>query len=525
MTVAEEFVLGKWNTVTKSTLFVMGITAFSLIFSFIKEAIFANYYGASNITDAYSIAIQIPVILFSVISMAISNVVLPYYSKKLHNEGSVSAGKYISNLMTTITIITVVVVLVLECFPSIVISIFAPGMANETQEIAETLFRLVLPTIVFTELMNINTAVQDVHKSFIFPQLGSIILNTIFVTSIVMLEGSWGIYAAVVGTIIGTVIEFVYSVFLRRKFVKYRWFFDISDRDMVSSLKKSIPVIIGIGIDQINNTIDTMVSSLLKAGSISMIGYASKLSSAIGSLLITAIVKVTYPEYAECAARNDDKGMADCLMFSSKIIFLLLTPVVCGGVLLSKEIVSIVFFRGAFDISALVGTAPIFTAYIVCLVFSALRQTLAKVFYSYGDTKTPMVNGVIGLVVNTILDLSLYKVFGAAGIAWATTGTFISITLVLAIKVKKRNEYVHYRNLVSLLLRVMVATAVMIAFILCLRTFCMDAGIYNLVNTKQNLLFLLISIITGAIIYIGVLFLLKTREVIDIATDILRRKK
>ena len=516
--------MGKWHTIAKSALIVSGITVFTLIFSFVKEAVFANYYGASYITDAYSIAIQIPVTLFAMISQAISNVALPYYSKKLNQNGKEMASRYVSNLMTVITILTVGIVMLLEIFPGAIIKIFAPGLNQEAKDLANLLFRLVVPTIVFTELININTAVQDVHKSFVLPQFGSAILNFVFVSFVIFLANRLGIFAAVIGTIVGTIVEFGYSVLLRRRFMKYRWVCDVSDKDMLASVKKSGPVFVGLGIAEINKTVDTMISSFLSSGSVSMMSYATKLTSAIASLLIGGIVKVTYPEFAECASQNDDNRMADCLMFAIKIVFLLMVPVVCGGTLLSKEIISLVYLRGAFSMSTVVGTAPIFTAYLTCLVFRALRQNFSRVFYSYGDTKTPMINSFAGLIANTILDLSLYKKFGAAGIAWATTGTFVVTSVLLAIKLKKRNKNICYHSILPLILRVVISNIGMIVGLVCIRKVFIQAGIYDITSTAQNTLFLFIAISIGAIIYFLVLALLKTKEILSVMKAILRRK-
>lgn len=513
------------NSMAKSAILVSGLTVFTLVFSFAKEAVFASYYGTSYITDAYSIAIQIPTTLFAMLSMAISSVALPYYSKKIIKDGPEIASIYISNLMTLVSIITVTIVLVLEVFPELIIGLFAPGLSPDASRMATLLFRLVLPTIVFTELININTAILDVHKSFLLPQLGSVVLNTIFVAFVSLFAEIGGIYAAVYGTVIGSIVEFGYSVLLRRKYMKYQYVCDVSDNDVTASLKKSTPVFLGIGIEEINKTIDTIVTSFLEAGSVSMMGYASKVTSAISSLFISGIMKVTYPEYAESAAKNDDIRMADCLLFAIKIVFLLLFPIVFGGALLSKEIISAVFYRGAFGIAAVFGTASIFTAYLACLIFRGLRQSFARVFYSYGDTRTPMMNGFIGLLVNTILDLSLYKTFGAAGVAWATTATYVVVSGLLGLSIKKKNKFIQYHLLLPFLFRVLLSCVFMSAIIMVLKEFFIYIGLYDITNISKNITFLVFTVVLGAIFYFVGLLLLKTTEAINIVKVICRRKK
>ena len=302
------------------------IVSISLLFSFLQESVFAYFYGADLTTDAYTIAIQIPVTLFSLVSTAISTVVIPCYSKELYSKNQECARKYASNLMTTISIFTIVLILLGEIFAGIVISVFAPGMDADTKMLAAALFRMVLPTILLTELMNINTGIMNVHKSFVLPSLTSNILNVTFVTTIAILADRFGIYAAIIGNIVGTCFEFAYSVALRRRFVKYKPTLNLKDETMLQSYKMSIPVFIGIGAAEINKVVDRMVSSFLEAGSISTLNYASKLSSAISSLLIHSVTTVIYPEFAKCSAEKDDKGRILILnMISSGSIFRIMT--------------------------------------------------------------------------------------------------------------------------------------------------------------------------------------------------------
>ena len=501
----------------------MGATIATLLFSFIKESIFANYYGASYVTDAYTIAIQIPVTLFSVFSTAVSNVVLPYYSKKINSEGKESASAYISNVMTILTLISIVVVLIMEVFAEAVITIFAPGLTVQAKEMATLLFRLVLPKIVLSQLININSAVLDVHKKFLLPMLSSIILNSVFISFLCLLSNHWGIYAAVAGVLIGTALELIYSLVLRRRYVKYKWRCQFRDKDTIESVKKTAPVCVGIGVEEINKTIDSVISSFLTSGSVTMMSYASKLTSAISSLLIGAIAKVAYPEFAESAAKKDEKGMADNFLYILKVVLLIFPSVVAGGIVLSKEIVSIVYFRGEFTLDTVLSTAPIFVAYLSCLIFRAFRQNASRVFYSYGDTKTPMKNTFVGLIINTALDLALFKIFGAAGIAWATTASYMAISFLLALQLRKKNHYICFRNVLPMFVRVLIANLGMIGTIFVIKYLFVQFGWYDLTNLISMIGIVLSSVVLGIIVYFGILLILKTEEVVKICRFFLKK--
>ena len=147
----------KAGSIAKSALILSLIHGITLIFSFLKESVFAYFFGTTATADAYAIAIQLPVTLFSVVSTAISTIVIPNYSKELIKNGQEKARKFASNLISIITLFTVVLLLIMEFAAPFIIMITAPGLAKETSDLACLLFRMVMPTIIFTELLNINS--------------------------------------------------------------------------------------------------------------------------------------------------------------------------------------------------------------------------------------------------------------------------------------------------------------------------------------------------------------------------------
>lgn len=474
-------------------------------------------------TDAFTIAIQIPTILFSLISTAISNVVLPYYSKELFGKSKAAADKYVSNLMTVISVITIGVVLLCEFGAKYIVLFFAPGLKSNTLIVATTLFRIVLPTILMTELMNINTAIINVHKSFVLPSLMSIVLNVTYVSFIAVFVDAFGIYAAVLGMVIGTCAEFLYSVILRRKYMKYRFQCDFKDRNMIASAKKAIPIFVGIGAAEINKLIDAMVSSFLTAGSISILNYASKLTSAISMLFVHGITTVVYPEFAESAAKKDERQMANNYQFALMLILAIMTPVVYGGISLAEEFITVVFKRGAFDAIAVKRTTPLFSCYLICLVFTAIRQVASRMFYSYGDTKTPMRNSIIGIIINIVLDVILAKFIGALGLALATTIATMIISVLLMKDAKKKNNLVEYKKTYLLFCKINIACIVMSFSIVQVLEILQKLNIYNAENFVMTVLVIVICIFVGIGVYVLMLIMMRTQEIREFVKILKRR--
>ena len=84
----------------KTSFWITLLLVVGYIIAFVKESFIANYFGVSNFVDAYNIAIQIPVIIFSFVSVAIKSVVIPVYSDIYYNKSIQEANKFASSFIT-----------------------------------------------------------------------------------------------------------------------------------------------------------------------------------------------------------------------------------------------------------------------------------------------------------------------------------------------------------------------------------------------------------------------------------------
>lgn len=138
------------------------------LLSFGKEAVVAYYFGVSPEVDAYTIAIQVPVILFSFVAVAIQSVVVPIYSDILYNQSRDNANQFASNLIIIVTLFVLLLFLLGETFASGLIYLFAPGFSSEVHDLATTLLRITLPTVFFSLVIKVYTAILNVNKNVYF---------------------------------------------------------------------------------------------------------------------------------------------------------------------------------------------------------------------------------------------------------------------------------------------------------------------------------------------------------------------
>ena len=233
----------------------------------------------------------------------------------------------------------------------------------------------------------------------------------------------------------------------------------------------TFPVLWSMSIAEVNAMVNRMVASFLFVGSIAALGFASKINSIMMQFFVSAIATIVYPLYAESSAKGNMTQLNRNVNYVMSIYVMLLLPLMCGIFTLKKEIMEIAFMRGKFDEHAVEITQGLLGFYTIGLLFMALRETVTKVFYSMGDTKTPAKNATIGLILNIILNLTLPFVMGVNGLALATAITAIFISSRLLFILKRYNNDIKLDFFFKNLKLILLASCIMMAVILPIQFF------------------------------------------------------
>ncbi len=446
----------------KTSVLVSVILVIGYFISFIKESLVAKYFGVSADVDAYTIAITIPVTLFSLVSVSVRSVIIPFYSDLYYNQGIEKASKYISNMLTCVGAGSLVLILLFELLASPLVTLFAPGFSHETHALSTKLLRLALPTIFFSLLENIMVGVLNVHKKFVTPSLSVYLLNSSLIIFLIFLYENLGILAACIGQVLGSMLSVSYIYYLSSKVYKYHFVFDYKDEYMMRSYKQSIPIMWSISIAELNAIVNRVVASFLFVGSIAALGYASKINSVMMTFFTTSIATIVYPLYSESSAKKDFKQLNRRINFTLSVYTFFLLPLMLGIFCFREEIIQLAFARGAFKEDAVSLISSLLGCYCIGILFMAFRETLTKVFYSLQDSKTPATNATIGLILNIILNVTLPFVLGIQGLALGTSLTAIFISVRLLYQLTSKKDGISVRIYLQNLKTIVIASLVLL---------------------------------------------------------------
>ncbi|NMM63686.1 murein biosynthesis integral membrane protein MurJ [Clostridium sp. P21] len=494
----------------KMILVLMLFTTLSKVLGFLREIILAYVYGASNISDAYLISQTIPITILSFVATGIATSYIPMYSNIKKDKSIELADQFTNNIINFIFIICTVIMIIVLLFTTPLVKLFASGFDDKTLKMAVLFTKVSVVGIYFSGLTYVFSSYMSIKKIFIAPALMGIPFNFFIIVSIFM-SNKVNIIILPIGSVIAAVFQVLMLIpFLKKCGYKYSFVFNRKDEYLKKMIHLSIPVIIGVSVNQINVLVDRTIASLVTVGGISALSYGDRLIQFVNDILIQSLVTVIYPTMANMAAESNITALKKSVSKAISGINLLVVPITIGIMIFAEPLVRLVFGRGAFDSQAISKTSTAMFFYSIGIVGFGLREILARVFYSMQDTRTPMINAVIALVTNIILSITLSKFLGIGGLALANSISAICCMLLLFISFRKKVGPFGIKEIIVSLGKILCASLVMGMIV---------KFIYKLLlNSISGNLSLIVSIGTGALVYFAIIYFMKIDEVDDIVS-------
>lgn len=496
----------------KTALILMIITILSKVFGFAREVILSYFYGASSISDAYLISLTIPSVLFGFIGTGISTGFIPMFSKIETSLGWKAASRYMNSLINIVLVFCSVIVIVGICFTEEIVKIFASGFSGATLELAVRFTRISLIGIYFTGLVSIMSGFLQIKGNYVIPALIGIPMN-FFVISSIVLSYKINCLVLAIGRVIAMASQLILLLpFIYRKGYRYRFVLDARDEYITEMARIALPVIIGVSVNQINVLVDRTIASGIAVGGISALNYANRLCGFVQGLFVAPIAIVMYPIISKLAAENNRDGFKKTVSEAISTVNLLVIPVTIGAMIFAEPVVSLVFGRGAFDAVAMDMTVSSLFYYSIGMLGVGLRDILSRAFYSMQDTKTPMINASVAVLMNIVLNIVLSRFMGIGGLALATSISALFCTGTLFVSLRKKAGPLGLKSVAISLLKSLCSSLIM--GVVAKFAFKVLGG-YMSVNLS-----LLMSIAVGAVVYFIMVYLMGVKEVHTVVSTV-----
>lgn len=494
------------SSLLKKTTILVIITVLSKVLGFAREIVLTYTYGAGLVSDVYIVSIGIPTILFATVNNSLATTFIPLYYR-IKDESNIDESiKFVNNVLNIVILISFIMILVGLIFTEPLVKLFAMDFAGEKLDLAIKFTRVMIFGVLFIGISNIMSSWLHINNEFTIPGMIGFPSNIIIIASIII-SGFTTPNVMVFGTLLAMLSTLIFQLpFAKKNGYKYQLYINIFDKNIKKMLVLIIPVFIGAITSQLNSIIDRSLASTLEDGLITILNSASRINFFFTSILIGTISSIIYPILSKLSNYKNKDEFHKLVFKSLNIVIVIIVPISVITVVFSESIIRVVYERGEFTAIDTRMTASALSCYAIGMIGISLRDLLNKIFYSTEDTKIPMINGSISILLNIILNIILIDIFGYIGLAMATTISSLVCILLLLRSLDKKIGYFKQDIIKRNILKSILASFMMALLAINLYKFIIRLLGFSFIN---ELFTLFISIITGLIFYVIIIFLLK----------------
>ncbi len=402
-------------------------TLTSRVLGYVRDMVVAHAFGAGPVTDAFLVAFRIPNLLRRLLGEgALSTAVIPVFTETL-TRGGPTAFARLARAATGAAIVVLCVVSALGVLLSRpVVALMAPGWRADGAlfELAVTLTRVMFPYLVLVGLAALAMGALNAHHRFFTAAVGPAVVNVAMIIAVLTLAAHVDppIMALPIGVLVGGLGQLLVQLpELRRLGVPLTPSAEWRHPAVARIAHRLWPAVFALAAVQITVVVNTLLASLLPAGTVSYLYYADRVMEFPLGIFGIALATAALPSMSAQAARNDMVARRGTLEFALRMAAFVAVPAAVGLVMLGGPIVTVLFQRGEFTASDAVLTAQALVGYSVGLPAFSATRIAAQTFYALGDTRTPVWVGFISVAVNVVLALLLMWPMRPTGLALASS--------------------------------------------------------------------------------------------------------
>lgn len=543
---------------------VSGTTLVSRVLGMVRDIACAHLFGAGWVWDAFVLAFLVPNLFRRLFGEGVlSAAFVPTYTQQREGKDPAQAARTLRATSTALVLLlgalTLVGCVAVALIPAEWIAI-ALNTTLESARLLQVLVPVLFPFVVLVCLTALWGAALNVHGRFMIPSAAPIVLNVVWIIAVVAVA-PWIAPGDAVGQVVIVSIGILVGGFamlvlegraLRRLDVPLRPLLDLRDKGLRTVASRMAPTILGAGIAQVNTLLDSVFAELFVHGdgAVSALYYSNRMFQFPLALVGVAMATAVFPLLSRQAARGQHDDLFGALIDAMRRTFYVAVPATVGLWIVREPLIAALFQHGQFGYDEAVRTADALGYFAIGLWAACWLQVIVRGFYALGDMKTPMRWGIVTVVANGALNVVLVQTsLREAGIALATSITTTLSACVLLFLLTRRLRKLgdlprdtddttttplatptkpRPRITTSTLRTIIGATAMGAGCFGVDRLViawwpAMEVSATGDSNTPALVARIAIVVAAGVVIYPLVTWMLRSREVAEVATPIIRR--
>ncbi len=502
-------------TMARATMILTGSFIVSRVLGLLRSSLFAFIFGAGMRSDAYLQAFLVPDLIFNIVAGgALSSAFIPVFTQYMLGERDEKSAWHIASsaLNLALTVMCVLALIAIILAPWLV-PIYNPHVPSQEMGLIITLTRIMLLQSIIMGGGVILNSVLYARQNFLLPAVGTVLYNVGLIIG--LLPGfllvffgrtdahlNFAVYAATIGVVLGAIFQVGAQVpGVLKERMRYTPTFDWKHPGVRQIGRQMLPRVLNAGMLYFSTFVDRALILLLVAGPLvaNQQGLITQYYQALQLMLLPlgifgmAISTAAFPTLAENVTLGRLDRVRAIIEDTLRTILFLSIPASMGLIVLGLPIIQVLLQHGAFNFDEATTTSVPLALFALGLTGLAMVEILTRSFYAFRDSKTPVFVSVAQFILKILLSLillSLINVFrwgpswGLGSLAFSTSAAGLLEAAVLLWLLQKKIGMLGLRKLAMFTGRVLVASLVMGAGVLLLRTLL---DLVLITTTSENL--------------------------------------
>ncbi len=395
----------------------------SRILGFIRDLLSASIVGANIYSDIFFVAFKFPNLFRRIFAEgAFTQSFLPSFAKTKNKP------KFAWNVFVLFLTIILIITLIVNFFSYEVTSLLAYGFSEEAKKIAAPLVAINFWYLDLIFIVTFLATLLQYKNHFATTAFSTSLLNISLIIALILsmqLPKEKIIFYLSIAVIVGGIAQVIAHIIAAKKYKILKLLYigakSKKKADLSTFKKHFLPSVFGNSTAHISAFLDTWLASFLSAGSISYLYYANRLFQLPFALFAIATSTVLFPKITKYLSNNQEKEAKEMMKKIFWLLFYALILATVIGIISSKEIVYILFQRGAFNEKDTLITSQVLVMYMLGLIPFGLNKLFSSYLYATHKHLKAAKFAMISLTVNIFLSVLFLFPMKVLGLALASS--------------------------------------------------------------------------------------------------------
>lgn len=466
---------------------------FAKVLGFCRDIVFALFFGTGQLADLFQTIFSFPNLLFSSIGTALSSVNIPDLTYFVNQRSREERNQYLASLLALVSLLAAVISLLGIVLAPAIAKLLVENPGPGIEHLAVVLTRIMMPTLLFVSLTYLATGVLQVHSRFLLSAIISIPFNILIIAGLCW-KGRDVVFIGYITTI-GWLLQFLIQIpaLIKEKY-SLRIRLNFNNPFIRNTFSNMLPILIGNSLLQVSLILDRTSALHLSEGSAAALSFGSNLFVTITSVFIVGMTTVVFPRLSRHCLEGEYGAIRTLLGQALKMLLFILLPYLLLVICYHRDIIALVYQRGAFDSKSTLLTSMAFLFYSFAVLGYVCQEIFNRVFYALKRFWVPMTASLICLALNYIFDYFFSRKTGIAGLSLSTSASLLLYGVIMTVMTIRQVGNFLNRDLIAYLLKLLLPSAGLLSVV----------WLFHLTGSASRVYGFLLPLLLSSLVYLGI---------------------